>query len=115
MTFYKLNYFFQIYGLFFGGIKLYLFRNWFLNTDNKFAKVSILFTVFINLDSHTLQSSTELFRAIKLSAALLDKYFKGHIVRFFLKLATLKLEWVNWNRFKRLYRRLKPEFRLLHI
>ena len=110
-----LNYFFKMYNSSFGVIRIYLFRNWFLNTDNQFAKVPILFATLIILGGRTL-SSTELFGAIWLSAALLTNFFSGHIARLFLKLVALLqlvVEWVNWNRCKRLYRLSKPEFLLL--
>ena len=43
------------------------------------------FAIFIDLGGCTL-SSTELFRAIQFSAALLGNYFWGHIARYFFKI-----------------------------
>ena len=45
-----------------------------LYTNNQFSKVSILFTIIINLGSHA-SIKYEPFRAIWLYAGLVDKYF----------------------------------------
>ena len=52
MTFFKLNYFFPKYSIFSHAVNVYLFADSVLDTNNQFAKVSILVTININLDSH---------------------------------------------------------------
>ena len=47
--------FFSRHTAYFQNQEMYIYvQICFLNTNNQFAKVSILFTIFINLSSHTL-------------------------------------------------------------
>ena len=52
VTFFKLDYFFPKYSIFLHAVNIYLLADLVLDTNNQFAKVSILVTININLDSH---------------------------------------------------------------
>ena len=109
MTFFKLDYFFPKYNIFLHAVNVYLFADSVLDTNNQFAKVSILVTININLDSHArrvIERNMTIYRivgqiSLRSHSALLFKFDNT-------KSRMDKLESLN-----SLYLRSKPEFPLL--
>ena len=99
MTIFKQDYFFP----------KYLLADSVLDTNNQFAKVSILVTININLDSH---ERRVVARNVTICRIIGQMVLRSHSAVLF-KVNNTKTEWTNWNRCNSLHLRAKPEFPLL--
>ena len=93
MTFFKLNYFFPKYSIFSHAVNGYLFADLVLDTNNQFAKVSVLVTTNINLDSH---ARRVISRNMTICRIIGQLFLRSHSAVLF-KVNNAKKEWTNWN------------------